>query len=141
MRGVPLRMEVGPKDVENGTALARRDISGKEEIVRAADGHHRDSHPDAQRHPAQYAPAGHRIPRCEPAPRSQLRRVSEVVQDGWALLWHCGTRECEDQIKEETKASSRCFPLDLNDKESNEGQVCEVCGKPAQGLAYFGRAY
>src|SRR5574341_576718 len=143
MRGVPLRMEVGPKDVQNGTvALARRDIPGKEgksfvpqgdiivTVTRMLN--------DIQRNMLQQATAFrdanlHRT--------HSYDEFKEVVQDGWALLWHCGTRECEDQIKEDTRASSRCFPLDLNEKQSSDGQVCEVCGKPAQGLAYFARAY
>jgi prolyl-tRNA synthetase len=143
MRGVPLRLEVGPKDVENGTvALARRDIPGKEgksfapqaDIIVTITRMLNDIQKNMLDQATAFRDANlHRV--------HSYDELKEVAQDGWALLWHCGTRECEDQIKEETRASSRCFPLDLNSKQSSEGQVCEVCGKPAQGLAYFARAY
>jgi len=67
--------------------------------------------------------------------------LKKIVGEGWGLMWHCGTSECEAKIKEETKATSRCFPLDENPKWNPEGQVCAVCGKPAFGKAYFSRAY
>ncbi len=143
MRGVPLRMEVGPKDVQNGTvALARRDIPGKEgksfvsqtDIIATVSRMLNDIQRNMLKQATQFRDANlHRV--------QSYDEFQEVVQDGWALLWHCGTAECEDRIKEETKASSRCFPLDLNHKESADGQVCQVCGQPAQGLAYFARAY
>jgi prolyl-tRNA synthetase len=58
-----------------------------------------------------------------------------------AFIYHCGTRECEDKIKEETKAASRCYPLDKNPEWNPKGKVCAVCGKSAFGKAYFARAY
>jgi prolyl-tRNA synthetase len=67
--------------------------------------------------------------------------LKRIVEDGWALIYHCGTRECEDKIKEETKATSRCSPLDLNREWEPKGKTCAVCGKPAFGRAYFARAY
>ena len=67
--------------------------------------------------------------------------LKRIVEDGWALIYHCGTRECEDKIKEETKATSRCFPLDLNEQWNPPGHKCAVCGRPAFGRAYFARAY
>jgi prolyl-tRNA synthetase len=67
--------------------------------------------------------------------------LKKIVEDGWALIYHCGTRECEDKIKEETKATSRCFPLDLNKEWEPKGKTCSVCGRPAFGRAYFARAY
>ena len=74
-------------------------------------------------------------------PAKSYDELKEIVEDGWALIWHCGTAECEDRIKEETKATSRCFPLDLNEEWHPKGKTCTVCGKPAQGQAYFARAY
>ena len=67
--------------------------------------------------------------------------LKQIVEDGWALLWHCGTKDCEDRIKEDTRASSRCFPIDINEAEKADGHTCSVCGKPALGKAYFSRAY
>ena len=143
MRGVPVRMEIGPRDVQSETAvLARRDILGKEgkksvsqdgiastinellvEIqsnMLAQATEFRDAHL-------------HRAKTYD--------ELKDIVADGWALIPHCGSAECEARIKEETKASSRCFPLEENKDFDPNGAVCPVCGKPAVGLAYFARAY
>jgi prolyl-tRNA synthetase len=61
----------------------------------------------------------------------------EVVQDSFALAWWCGQRDCEAKIKDDTKATSRCIPL-----EQEEGQgVCIHCGQPAAKRTVFARAY
>jgi prolyl-tRNA synthetase len=143
MRGVPVRLELGPKDLENGTvALARRDIPGKEgksfvpqaEIIPQISRLLTDIQLNMLKQAREFRDVNlHRV--------HSYDELKQVVEDGWALLWHCGTRGCEDRIKEETKASSRCFPLDLNEAESADGKTCDVCGNPAQGLAYFARAY
>ena len=72
---------------------------------------------------------------------SSYDELKEQVAGGWSLIWHCGTPECEDRIKEETKASSRCYPLDRNEEWNPAGKTCVVCGKSAFGRAYFARAY
>jgi prolyl-tRNA synthetase len=139
MRGVPLRIEIGPKDVEkNSVALARRDLPGKagksfisqDDLVSqinqmlATIQHSmleratvfRDSH---IHQPASYAD------------------LLEIVKDGWAYAWWCGDAACEARVKEETKATIRCLPL-----EQPEGNgECIHCGKPADDKAYFARAY
>lgn len=139
MRGVPLRIEIGPKDVENGTvALARRDKPGREgksfvpqtglvELVRGllADIHasllarataFRDSHI------------------FDPKDYEELK---EAVQNGWAYSYWCESAECEAKVKEDTKATTRCIPLD---QEEGLGE-CIVCGKEARRKVYFARAY
>ncbi len=143
MRGVPLRMEIGPKDLEGGTvALARRDVSGKEGkqfvpqegIIQTVN---RSLH-EIQRNMLQQATEFRDAHMHE---AKSYKAFKATVKDGWALIWHCGTAECEDKIKEDTKASSRCFPLEVNEAESAEGAKCLVCGQAAQGKAYFARAY
>jgi len=143
MRGAPLRMEVGPKDVEAGAViLARRDSPGKEgkesvprdsliatvtRLLGQIQGNlleQATQFRDANLHEA-----------------GSYNELKEITKDGWALIWHCGTAECEERIKEETKATSRCFPLDQNEEWHPKEKTCTVCGKPAQGRAYFSRAY
>ena len=143
MRGVPLRMEVGPKDIEKESVLiARRDIPGREgkesilmnQLVPAVTSllnkvqenilTQATAFRDANLHEA-----------------SSYDELKEIVKDGWALIPHCGTAECEGKIKEDTKASSRCFPLAENKGWNANSATCPVCGKPAIGLAYFARAY
>jgi prolyl-tRNA synthetase len=143
MRGVPLRLEVGPRDVESGKAvLARRDVPGKKgkrsveqakiipEVTRTLN--------DVQKNLLQQATEFRDTHMHEADSYDELK---EIVEDGWALIWHCGTAECEGRVQEETKATSRCFPLDANKKEPAKGKKCAVCGQPAQGKAYFARAY
>jgi prolyl-tRNA synthetase len=140
MRGVPLRIEVGPKDVEkNSVALARRDRPGREgksfvpqenlaatvsemlAAIQAALLERATAFRDANIHdPKDYA------------------ELTQVVQGGWAFSWWCESKECETKIKEDTKASSRCIPLD---NQPAGGGTCIVCGKPATRKAYFGRSY
>ncbi len=143
MRGVPLRMEIGPRDVKAATVvLVRRDVSGVEgkqsvqatelvsTVTRLLD--------EIQANMLAQATAFRDVNLHEAASYDDLK---EIVKDGWALIPHCGTPECEDRIKAETKASSRCFPLDLNEEWYPKGVTCSACGKPAQGRAYFARAY
>lgn len=143
MRGVPLRMEIGPRDVEAATVvLVRRDVLGVKEkqsvqatelvstVTRLLD--------EIQANMLAQATAFRDANLHEATSYDDLK---EIVKDGWALIPHCGTPECGDRIKAETKASSRCFPLDLNEEWHPKGVTCSACGKPAQGRAYFARAY
>jgi len=63
--------------------------------------------------------------------------LKEVVQNGWAFSWWCGSDECEAKVKEDTKATTRCIPLDQPEGKGS----CIVCGKPATERVYFARAY
>ncbi|HEC21404.1 MAG TPA: proline--tRNA ligase [Chloroflexi bacterium] len=142
LRGVPGRMEIGPRDVEKkSVVLARRDVPGKEGKQTAAQDRIIPAVTrlltDIQRSMLRQATAFRDANIHEASDYEELKKA---VADGWALIWHCGTAECEARIKEDTKATSRCFPLDLN-KEGPGDATCAVCGKPAQGKAYFARAY
>ncbi|HET7010549.1 MAG TPA: proline--tRNA ligase [Anaerolineales bacterium] len=139
MRGVPLRMEVGPKDVAQGTVtLARRDRpgrQGKESVPQ--EGLERrvaDLLDDIQRSLFERALAFQKEHTHEPATYEEFK---EVVQGGWALAWWCGEAECEAQVKEETKATTRNIPLD----QPGGSGVCVHCGRPARERALWSRAY
>ncbi len=139
LRGVPLRIEVGPKDVEKGTvAFARRDIPGREgksfvpqtqleaqvaemlqTIQASLHERARNFRMENTHNPADYA------------------ALQEVVQAGWAFSWWCGSPECETKVKDETKATTRCMPLE---QPGGEGP-CIVCGKPSTEKVIFARAY
>jgi len=139
MRGVPLRIEIGPKDVEKGTvALARRDKPGKEgksfvpqaglaEVVTLMLA-------DIQRSMLDRATAFRDSHIFDPKDYEELK---EVVQNGWALSYWCESAECEAKVKEDTKATTRCIPLD---QEESHGK-CIVCGEDAKHKVYFARAY
>jgi len=143
MRGVPVRLEIGPRDVEGQSVMsARRDVPGKDgKRIIPADAL-ADRIPELlgaiQQAMLDSATAFRDARLHEAATYDELK---EIVGEGWALIWHCGTPECEDRIKEETKASSRCFPLSENSEWHPQGATCAVCGAPAFGRAYFSRAY
>jgi prolyl-tRNA synthetase len=139
MRGVPLRLEVGPKDVEKGSvALARRDKPGREgkSFVPQAGlastvGLLLTEIQDALLARATaFRDANIRDPK-------DYEELKSFVADGWAFSWWCESKECEAKVKEDTKATTRNIPLN-----QPEGQgTCIVCGKPAKKKVYFARAY
>jgi prolyl-tRNA synthetase len=139
MRGVPLRVEIGPKDVAQGTVtLARRDRPGKEgkSVVpqEALERRVGEVLEDIHRSLLERARTFQKENTHEPKTYDEFK---EVVQGGWALAWWCGEAECEGTVKEETKASTRCIPLE---QAGGEG-VCVHCGKPAHERALWARAY
>jgi prolyl-tRNA synthetase len=139
MRGVPLRIEIGPKDIEKGTvAVARRDKPGKEGKsflpqagLPAAVA---DLLVDIQKSMLERATAFRDSHIFDPKDYAEL---TEVVQHGWAYSYWCESPECETKVKEDTKATTRCMPLG-----GDEGPgKCIVCGKDAQHKVYFAKAY
>ena len=139
MRGVPLRLEIGPKDVAQGTVvLARRDNPGKEgksfvpqdglaETVGRALA---DIQAALYDRALRFREANTRDP-------ANYAEFKTAVETGFALSYWCGSSKCEEQIKEETKATMRCIPLE----QSGGPGRCILCGQPATDKAVFGRAY
>jgi prolyl-tRNA synthetase len=68
---------------------------------------------------------------------ADYEEFKQVVQNGWAYSYWCGRSECEAKIKEDTKATTRCIPLDQVPAEGK----CIHCGEPAREKVYFARAY
>jgi prolyl-tRNA synthetase len=140
MRGVPLRIEVGPKDVEKGTvALARRDKPGKvgKSFVPQAGLSSTVSLLLSEIQSAMLANAtAYRDANIhDPKDYEELKKV---VQDGWALSYWCESKECEAKVKEDTKATTRNIPLDGQPREAGK---CIVCGEKADKKIYFAKAY
>lgn len=139
MRGVPVRVEIGPKDVEKGTvALARRDKPGKEGKVFVSQGGIAqtvsalldDVQDSLLQRAVEYRDANiHNV--------ETYADLQKVVQDGWAFAYWCESTECEKKVKEETKATTRNIPFE----QPNEEGKCVVCGKASKRKAYFAKAY
>jgi len=139
MRGVPLRIEIGPKDVEKDTvAFARRDMpgrAGKSFVPRVQlAAQVAEMLQSIQASLYEKALAFRNANTHSPENYTEL---AEVVEKGFAYTWWCGSLECETKVKEDTKATTRCIPLKLPDGEGK----CIVCGKPARQKVYIGRAY
>ena len=138
MKGIPVRIEIGPKDIEaNQAVIVRRDT--REKIVAAIPElaakvgevlttmqsdmlerarKHRDSHT--------YDAATY---------EEFVKTINE--KPGFVRAMWCGDQACEDKIKEDTTATSRCMPF----KQDHIADTCVCCGKPAKALVYWGKAY
>ncbi len=140
MRGVPVRVEIGPKDVQNNTvAVARRDIpgkAGKQFIPRdGAVARIGDLLAEIQANMLKQATEFRDANIHEVA--GDYEKFKEIVADAWAFTWFCGSAECEAKVKEDNQAVSRCFPLE---QEPGSGP-CIVCGTEAHERALFAKAY
>jgi prolyl-tRNA synthetase len=139
MRGVPLRIEMGPKDVAKGSAvLARRDKPGREgKSFVSQDGiaaSVQQALVDIQKALFDRALAFREANTFDPKNFEEFRTA---VEKGFARTYWCGNPKCEEQIKEATKATLRCIPLE---QPSGKGQ-CIFCGQQSSELAIFGKAY
>lgn len=138
MKGVPLRLEIGPRDLKSGQCLAvRRDTGEKltlpldslEESVKSL---------LEQIHDNLYRQA-------EDSMRTRIRQVADwsefqhtvANEQGFVEAFWCGDDSCEEKIKDETGATSRCIPFD----QPTEMQKCICCAKPAESLVIWGKAY
>jgi len=139
MRGVPLRIEVGPKDVAKGSfVFARRDKQGKEakysvplqEIAAGAGKALADIQDSLYRKALEFRRANTR----EPKNYAEFR---EAVEAGFAHSFWCGSSECELKIKDETKATTRCIPIG----QKQDSGACICCGQPATEKVIFAKAY
>ena len=138
MRGIPLRLEVGPKDIENGKCvLVRRDNGEKIEVAFT----------DLEQKVAELLPQIQKdmLERAKERRDAQtyvaknMDEFREIFKDknGFVKAMWCGDQACEDAIKEELAVTSRCMPFE----QENLGETCVCCGKPAKKMVYWGRAY
>ena len=138
MRGIPVRVEMGPRDIEAGQAIiVRRDT--REKITVAID------------ELADTLTALMDTIQVEMLERARVHRedhtydahnydeFKEIVatKPGFVRGMWCESQECENKIKEDTTATSRCMPFEQN----SISDVCVCCGKPAKKLVYWGKAY
>jgi prolyl-tRNA synthetase len=140
LRGVPVRIEIGPKDVEKGSvALARRDVPGRDgksfvpqaNLAATVSSLLSDIHDSMLKRAIEFRDANIHDP-------GNYDEFKEAVANGWAFSWWCGDKECEAKIKEDTRATARCIPLDTQPGGTG---TCIVCGRDADKKVLFGRAY
>ncbi len=139
LQGIPLRVEIGPRDMEKGQIVAVRRDTGEKVMVPVADApvRLRAMLDEMQKALFQRALKFREDNTFAARDYGELAKLLDdpggFVRAGW-----CGNAACEARVKEETKATIRLIPLD--NKETG-GAPCVVCGKPAQAIAVFGRAY
>lgn len=138
MRGIPIRIECGPKDIENNQAvIVRRDTREKtvvpfekltEEVTKTLDKMQADMFERAKKHRDSHT--------YQAVTYEEFKETVEEKPGFVKAMW-CGCKECEDKIKEETQATSRCVPFE----QEKIADTCICCGKPAVKMVYWGRAY
>lgn len=138
MRGIPVRVEMGPRDIEAGQAIiVRRDTREKttvaieslaEEIKNILDKMHTEMLERARTHREAHTYVA-----------TNYDEFKDVVANkpGFVKAMWCGDQACEDKIKEETTATSRCMPFE----QEHLSDVCVCCGRPAKKMVYWGKAY
>ena len=138
MKGVPLRIEIGPKDIENGRCVAvRRDNGEKitvsfdeleQKIPQLLKDVQNGLYEKALKRREEMTYVAHNL--------DEIKEIADTKPGFIKSMW-CGSRECEDKLKEVAGITSRCLPLE----QENLGDKCVCCGKPAHKMIYWGKAY
>src|SRR5579862_8959370 len=147
MRGVPVRVELGPKDVAKQSAVvARRDRPGREGKISASLADLPQTIAgllvEVQKALQDKALAFRRANTHATATYDDFKKA---VENGFAFAGWCGSADCEAKIKEETRATMRCIPLDqdavLGPGTASASGKCVYCDQPSKERAIFARAY
>lgn len=138
MRGIPIRVEIGPKDIEaNRCVICRRDTREKIEVsLDELETKAGEILEKMQTEMLERARA-HRDEHTYTAENMEEFRRLFTEKSGFVKAMWCGEQDCEDKIKEELAVTSRCMPFE----QETIGDVCVCCGKPAKKMVYWGRAY
>ena len=138
MRGIPLRVEIGPRDIENNQCVVVRRDTGEKITVSLDDLEAKVAELlDTIQKDMLEAARAHRDAHTYTA--KNWDEFVDIVNNkpGFIKAMWCGETECEENIKAETGATTRCMPFE----QENLGDTCVCCGKPAKKMVYFGRAY
>ena len=138
MRGIPVRIEIGPKDIEAGQAvIVRRD--NREKTVVSLDNITEAVGEILEKMQADMLAkaTAHRDANTHEAHNWEEFTDILTRKQGFIKAMWCGDRACEEAIKDETGATTRCMPFE----QEHLSDVCVHCGKPAKTMVYFGKAY
>lgn len=138
MRGIPLRIEIGPKDIENNSCvLVRRDNREKTvvkldelefETKKCLDSIQSNMFEEAKEHAIKHTYSA-----------TELEEFKDIAENkpGYIKAMWCGNKDCEEKLKEVAGVSSRCIPFN----EEKLSQKCICCGGEAKHMVYWGKAY
>ena len=150
MRGVPVRIEAGPRDMEAGKAVLVRRDTGEKTVISASEAavRVRELLDAIQKNLYDRAKAFRVENTKDVADYEELKAFygkageesegTAAARGGFARALWCGGAECEAKLKAETKVTLRCMPMD--DQEHISGN-CALCGSPARHRAIFARSY
>jgi prolyl-tRNA synthetase len=138
MKGVPLRVEIGPRDIENNQAiLARRDTGEKVTVtLDELDVHVEKLLAEIQTNLYEKARALREEKTTSAKTMDEFKKILEEKTGFIKAMW-CGDVSCEEKIKEDTSATSRCIPFEQEDIS----EECVVCGSEAKHMVYWAKAY
>ena len=138
MRGIPVRIEIGPKDIEaNQAVIVRRDTREKQIVsLDELKAQVANTLETMQKDMLERARA-HRDKHTYIAKNYEEFKETVAHKPGFVKAMWCGDQACEDKIKEETTATARCMPFE----QEKISDVCVCCGKPAKAMVYWGKAY
>jgi len=138
MKGVPLRIELGPRDIESNVCVAVRRDSGEKitvsldtlesSVTELLDAVQEGLYNKAKENLDSHIFEAHSV--------EEAKKLQEENGGFIKTMW-CGSLECEERMKEEAGMSSRCIPF----QQEHLDDVCPICGKPATKMIYWGVAY
>lgn len=144
MKGVPVRIEIGPKDIEQGQCIVATRYNGEKQPV-ALDEAYGTLVQTVQQLLDKTIPEGmfakalenrtNRTYDCTSL--EEITRALEEKGDGFIMAMWCGDEACEDKVKEVTGVGSRCIPME----QRHIADTCVCCGKPAKHMVCWGKAY
>ena len=139
MKGVPLRIEIGPRDIENNQCVVARRDNG-EKIVVSLD--NLEAEIPALLQSVQDGLYEKALKHRESMTTSVVNMedfiaIASRPQTGFIKAMWCGERECEEKLKEVAGVTSRCMPFE----QEQLSDTCICCGKPAKAMTYWGKAY
>jgi prolyl-tRNA synthetase len=139
MKGVPVRLEIGPKDIENGQCVLVTRHNREKTIVKLDELEAAIENKLKKVHDGLYNKAlenrENKTFKCETV--EEIIKALEEKGDGFVKAMWCGGEACEDAVKEQTGVGSRCIPFEQ--EEITDKCVC--CGKPAKHMVLWGKAY
>ncbi len=138
MRGIPLRVEIGPKDIEAGKCvLGRRDNGEKTECsLEELEDKVTELLAKIQKDMLERARAHRDAHTYTAKSLDEMQKILDSTPGFVKAMW-CGDQACEDKIKEQMSATSRCMPFE----QEQIADTCVCCGRPAKKMVYWGRAY
>jgi prolyl-tRNA synthetase len=138
MKGVPLRVEIGPRDLENGECVVVRRVDNEKTKIKIVDLPAQIPSILTSIHQLMYAKALANV-QMNTRPATSYEEFKDLIVNhpGYIKMMWCGRTECEEQIKAETSATSRCIPF----VQEHLGDTCPVCGRKAEMEVFFAKAY